>query len=86
MGYLSSKLWYNNDVVSSGGIGTDGYVFAPTQFYIGSSRDVYAHYKGWLDEVRISDIARSDYWLNTSYNTMNDPSSFFSVGSEETIP
>jgi hypothetical protein len=41
---------------------------------------------GMLDEIRISDTARSNDWVSTSYNTMNDPSSFFSVGPEESAP
>ncbi len=36
-----------------------------------------------IDEVRWSKIVRSGAWINTSYNTMNDSSSFFSVGPEE---
>ncbi len=36
-----------------------------------------------IDEVRWSKIVRSDAWINTSYNTMNNPSDFFSIGSEE---
>ncbi len=41
---------------------------------------------GRIDEVRVSNIARSAEWLSTSYNTMNDSSGFFSVGSEESAP
>ena len=49
----------------------------------------YSNYNGywWLgqiDEVRISNIARSDVWIQTQYNNQNAPASFFSVGSEET--
>ena len=39
-----------------------------------------------IDELRWSKIVRSDEWIMTSYNTMNDPSSFFSVGPEESTP
>lgn len=41
-------------------------------------------YKGTLDEVRISDTARSADWIETSYNNQNDPSSFITVGDEQT--
>jgi hypothetical protein len=41
---------------------------------------------GIFDEVRWSKVIRSDDWIITSYNTMNDPSSFFSVGPEESSP
>jgi len=40
----------------------------------------------FIDEVRWSKIIRGNEWIKTSYNTMNDPSSFFSVGSEESAP
>jgi len=39
---------------------------------------------GTLDEVRISNIARNVSWINTNYNTMNNTSTFISVGDEET--
>jgi len=38
---------------------------------------------GWIDEVRISDIARNIDWINASYSNQDDPSSFYSVGAEE---
>jgi hypothetical protein len=39
-----------------------------------------------IDEVRWSKVVRSDDWISTSYNTMNDPSNFFNVGPEESAP
>jgi hypothetical protein len=39
-----------------------------------------------IDELRWAKTIRSDEWIITSYNTMNDPSSFFSVGPEESAP
>jgi hypothetical protein len=42
--------------------------------------------KGEMDEVRISNVARLPSWVQTSYNNQKDPSSFYAVGSEETIP
>ncbi|MFZ5987195.1 MAG: DUF2341 domain-containing protein [Bacillota bacterium] len=41
-------------------------------------------YHGSTDEVRISNIVRSANWITTSYNSQNDPSTFFSLGSQET--
>ncbi len=37
---------------------------------------------GMIDELRVSDIARSTEWLNTSYNTQMFPSTFYGVGNE----
>ena len=39
-----------------------------------------------IDEVRWSKTIRDDAWISTSYNTMNDPLSFFNVGPEESAP
>ena len=43
--------------------------------------------RGWLDgkidEIRISNIARSADWIKTCYNNQNSPSTFCSVGGEE---
>jgi len=44
------------------------------------------YFDGLIDEVRISNVERSSSWITTSYNTMNDPSSFLSIGSEESAP
>jgi hypothetical protein len=38
---------------------------------------------GRIDEVRLSDVARSAEWIRTQFNNQNDPSSFYNVGSEE---
>jgi len=40
-------------------------------------------FHGIVDEVRLSNTARSTGWIKTSYNNQNDPSSFYSVGIEE---
>lgn len=43
-------------------------------------------FDGTIDEVRISNVARSENWINTSFNNQNDPSTFYSVGSQEGDP
>jgi hypothetical protein len=42
------------------------------------------YYEGDFDELRISNIARSNEYITTTYNNQNSPSTFYSVGSEET--
>lgn len=39
---------------------------------------------GIIDEVRFSNKARSAAWVSTDYNNQNSPSTFYSVGEEET--
>jgi hypothetical protein len=47
----------------------------------------YDHwFAGLIDEVRISKTCRSKAWIKTSFNNMDNPSSFFSVGPEESAP
>ena len=53
---------------------------------IGRSLITPMYFDGIMDEIRISKVERSSAWVETSYNTMNDPSSFFSVGPEESGP
>jgi hypothetical protein len=53
----------------------------------GSSNSDYAsNLDGVIDEVRISNIARSAEWIITKYYNQNNPSGFYSVGSEELTP
>jgi hypothetical protein len=37
----------------------------------------------FVDEVRMSSVARSDAWISTAYTSQTDPLSFYSVGPEE---
>jgi len=52
------------------------------------SLNLYAsdYFDGIIDEVRISNVARSATWIATEYNNQNDTSSFYSLGGEENIP
>jgi hypothetical protein len=43
------------------------------------------YYNGTLDEVRISNIARSNHWIKTEYNNQFDPNSFYSIGKENSV-
>lgn len=53
----------------------------------GTSKDLGNRFlEGNLDEVRISNIARSTSTIETSYNNQNSPQTFLSVQSEETGP
>ncbi|MFX1411676.1 MAG: hypothetical protein ACFFA6_15100, partial [Promethearchaeota archaeon] len=42
------------------------------------------YFDGIIDEVRLSNVVRSAFWIATEYNNQEDPGSFFSVGGEET--
>ncbi len=41
---------------------------------------------GIFDEVRWSKVLRSNEWIESTYNTINDPSNFFNVGPDQSHP
>jgi Concanavalin A-like lectin/glucanases superfamily len=56
-----------------------------TNNYIGRSNwSSDSYYAGRLDEARLSIVARSADWIATEYNNQNSPSTFVSVGSDQT--
>jgi hypothetical protein len=50
--------------------------------YIGNGGNVDP-WGGYLDEVRLSNSARSAGWIATEYNNQYAPSSFYTEGAEE---
>jgi hypothetical protein len=58
-------------------------VNAPAGPYIGDWPGATEQVDGILDELRISNIARSVEWSATEYNNQFSPSTFYSVGGEE---
>jgi GR25 family glycosyltransferase involved in LPS biosynthesis len=54
--------------------------------YLGDRSTGGRPFNGMMDEVRFSDTARSNGWILTSYNNQNNPTSFYTLGSEETTP
>lgn len=40
---------------------------------------------GWVDEVRISNVARSDDWILTEYNNQDNPGTFYSEVEENPV-
>ena len=51
---------------------------------IGRYKESSAKFRGTVDEVRISSVARGDGWIKTSYQNLIKPDEFISVGNEET--
>ncbi|KPJ58250.1 MAG: hypothetical protein AMJ46_14485, partial [Latescibacteria bacterium DG_63] len=52
--------------------------------YIGS-HDSGEYWDGIIDEVRISSVARTAGWIQTSFNNQNNPSAFYGLGDEKTV-
>lgn len=77
---------FYRDGISSGAVATN----VPGPFdgdcVIGALTDGSGQFfNGTIDEVWISDTARSADWIETSYNNQNDPSSFTTVGDEQEV-
>jgi len=56
---------------------------ADDDLIIGAFSPPAAYFDGIIDEVRVSNTARSAEWIKISYNNQNSPSAFYSVGEEE---
>jgi len=77
------EVWQDLNTVSSTHTGTILDANDPVTIGKRSHSDLH-EFDGEIDEVRISNISRSDSWINTTFNTINSPSTFLYVGSEKT--
>jgi parallel beta-helix repeat protein len=79
------KLYVNGSLVGSsplsGNMNGGG-----SSIRIGEEAEAGGYFNGIMDEVRISNVARSAAWISTEYNNENNPSGFYIVGSEEVSP
>jgi len=77
-------MYYNGAEVSRVSYGT-----APasetTSLYMGYM-DTFDYFPGSIDEVRVSNIERNLNWINTSYRNQHSPTTFYSIGNEESTP
>ncbi|MCG2809484.1 MAG: LamG domain-containing protein, partial [Candidatus Portnoybacteria bacterium] len=46
---------------------------------------VIDEFLGLIDEVRISNVARTEQWIATEYNNQSDVASFLTIGAEESL-
>jgi len=60
-----------------------GNMYTNTGDVLLGKRDGNRYFKGAMDEVRISNTARSEGWVITTYNNINDVANFYAIGSEE---
>lgn len=96
-GALAAGQWYRLDGVSNpsgyerlylnGTFLTQSaavFSFSPNStLEFGRGQDGFFH--GTLDELRISNIVRSDGWILTEYNNQSSPSTFYSLGPENGV-
>ena len=65
---------------------SEGVNIANLDVFMGKDgRDNNKHFTGTIDEVRISNSARSSDYFKTSFNNQSVPATFYSVGSVETF-
>lgn len=76
---------YVNGVSKSDGSASGWGTGTSTANRIGQRNDGNGKFTGSLDEIRISNVARSAGWITTSYNSQSSPSTFYSVGSAQTV-
>ncbi|UCE74580.1 MAG: DUF2341 domain-containing protein [Methanomassiliicoccales archaeon] len=75
-----ARLFINGSVVD---IAPGSGNIVGTTFDLNFGTHDWEEWNGKLDEIRISNIVRSDAWLNTTFNTQHNTSTFISIGSEE---
>jgi len=81
------SVWLNTtENTTSGSVGDmaddtgAGYYFS-----IGAKSDAThsLRFPGYIDEVRVSDIIRSDAWINASFHSQNETTGFLTIGAEQ---
>ena len=77
-GYVNGLLDGTAGVSSGGLVSNSGILVIGNDIWF-SSRNI----DGIVDEVRISNIARSADWVKTEFNNQNSPGTFYTIGSEQ---
>jgi hypothetical protein len=86
--YEASVNWMYVDGVPRGPATLNNVDTTGTQGIIGNASIAFGsdlNLDGQIDEIRISNIARSAAWIATEYNNQSAPSSFYTVGEEEAL-
>jgi hypothetical protein len=80
------RLFIDGQQVASKDIGSGSIDISSNVFQIGLMSWSLSYWNGTIDEVRISNTARSAAWIQASYNNQKDPTTFYTMKEEETIP
>jgi hypothetical protein len=59
-------------------------IWGSQSMYLGDRYDHTRQFNGLIDEVRVSNFARSSSWISTEYADQNSPSTFYTIGTQET--
>jgi len=93
----ASNVWYHLAVtydgttvryyVNGAQIGTTSITgslsYTNSPWHIGDHGNGGYYFKGVVDEVRIANACFSNGWISTYYRNVNSPSSFYTIGTEE---
>jgi hypothetical protein len=81
----NKSIYINGALKASTSIGINNLRAGPTTAtHIGYGGD-YGPYDGKIDEVRMSSNVRNASWINATYQTIAHPSTFFSMGTEQSL-
>lgn len=82
----NTRLYIDTNAVITSTVGSGNLVTTSdfTMFRPGEYNGGY--WNGYIDEVRLSNIAHNSSWISTCYNNQNSPSSFCSIGTEKSCP
>ncbi len=76
-------LYVDGTAVSSGSVGAAATPSSLSDTFVGgliyNTSTVYGNWNGVIDEVRISNVARSADWILADYNSTNSPATFYSI-------
>ncbi|RLF77369.1 hypothetical protein DRN38_08425, partial [Thermococci archaeon] len=75
---------YVDGVEENNKSGSGSITSTSTDLHIGDFAGDSYSFKGTIDEVRISNTARSSSWIKATYNNVNDTSHFIEFGQQET--
>jgi ketosteroid isomerase-like protein len=77
------SLWVDGGSPTS--VTASALVWPNQNMYLGDRSDNQRTFYGLIDEVRVSNIARSNDWINTEYFNQNNPSAFCILGPQESF-
>ena len=75
----NGKLYQNGALINTVSFGSNANGTTTANTFIGSWTNGTNNFDGWIDEVRISKIARTADWILAEYNNENSPSTFYTL-------
>lgn len=79
----TASLWVDGGSPASVSAATP--IWPSQNMFLGNRADGQRAFNGLIDEVRVSNIARSNDWVNTEYINQNTPLAFYTVGPQESF-